>query len=307
MNWIQFFDFLYKLLTRREQDTLRQIRREYEAIVKDLIGDLGNIYNRIGPDGKLSYADIVSFREIKRFQQQATAQASRLGKYNRTVIQKLLDDSYDLSYGWMSFAVEKAVDITLLNAMPSLPEKILLNRNNLIDKLVLDASLERSRAKITVGIQDAIEKGLINGSDFKQMAADIQRVFEMDYNRALTIAETEVHRVREQASNDSAQNASRQGVEMEKVWSNVGDERVRKTSKANHREVHGQRKKLNEPFELKNNVLAQMPGASGTPYNDIRCRCYARYEVVGIKTIGVADGQQALTRQFNAWKQRKTQ
>lgn len=307
MNWIQFFDFLYKLLTRREQDTLRQIRREYEAIVKDLIGDLGNIYNRIGADGKLSYADIVSFREIKRFQQQATAQANRLGKYNREVIQKLLDDSYSLSYGWMSFAVEKAVDITLLNTMPSLPEQILLNRNNLIDKLVLDASLERSRAKITVGIQDAIEKGLINGSDFKQMAADIQRVFEMDYNRALAIAETEVHRIREQASNDSAQNASRQGVEMEKVWSNVGDERVRKNSKSNHREVHGQRKKLNEPFELKNNVLAQMPGASGTPYNDIRCRCYARYEVVGIKTISVADGQHALTRQFNAWKQRKTQ
>lgn len=307
MNWIQFFDFLYKLLTRREQDTLRQIRREYEAVVKDLVGELGNIYNRIGADGKLSYADIVSFREIKRFQQQATAQANRLGKYNREVIQKLLDDSYDLSYGWMSFGVEKAVDITLQNTMPSLPEQVLLNRNNLIDKLVLDASLERSRAKITVGIQDAIEKGLINGSDFNQMAADIQRVFEMDYNRSLTIAETEVHRIREQASNDSAQNASRQGVEMEKVWSNVGDERVRKTSKANHREVHEQRKKLNEPFELKNNVLAQMPGASGTPYNDIRCRCYARYEVVGIKTIGVADGQQALTRQFNSWKQRKTQ
>lgn len=307
MNWIQFFDFLYKLLTRREQDALRQIRREYEAVVKDLVGELGNIYNRIGGDGKLSYTDIVAFREIKRFQQQATAQANRLGKYNREVIEKLLDDSYGLSYGWMSFGVEKAVEKTLENAMPGLPEMIVLNRKNLVEKLVLSAALERSRAKITVGIQDAIEKGLINGSDFKQMAADIQRVFEMDYNRALTIAETEVHRIREQASNDSAQNASRQGVEMEKVWSNVGDERVRKTSKANHREVHGQRKKLNEPFELKNNVLAQMPGASGTPYNDIRCRCYARYEVIGIKTIGVADGKQALTRQFNAWKQRKTQ
>ena len=307
MNWIQFFDFLYKLLTRREQDTLRQIRREYEAIVKDLIGDLGNIYNRIGADGKLSYADIVSFREIKRFQQQATAQANRLGKYNREVIQKLLDDSYSLSYGWMSFAVEKAVDITLLNAMPSLPEQILLNRNNLIDKLVLDASLERSRAKITVGIQDAIEKGLINGSDFKQMAADIQRVFEMDYNRALAIAETEVHRIREQASNDSAQNASRQGVEMEKVWSNVGDERVRRSNKANHRTLQGQERGLKEPFDLGFGITAQYPGSSGTPQNDIRCRCYARYEVVGIKTIGVADGQQALTHQFNSWKQRKTQ
>lgn len=305
MNWIQFFDVLYKLLTRREQDTLRQIRREYETVVKDLVGELGNIYNRIGADGKLSYADIVAFREIKRFQQRATAQANRIGKFNRTVIDKLLDDSYNLSYGWMSFGVEKAIEKTLDNSMPGLPEMIVLNRKNMVEKLVLTASLERSRAKITVGIQDAIEKGLINGSDFKQMAADIQRVFEMDYNRALTIAETEVHRVREKGSNDSAQNASRQGVQMEKVWMSMRDERVRKSRKANHREVDGQRKTLNEPFELKGNVTAQYPGSSGTPYNDIRCRCIARYEVVGIKTIGAADGQQAVTREYNEWKQSK--
>jgi hypothetical protein len=124
----------------------------------------------------------------------------------------------------------------------------------------------------------------------------------MDYNRAVTIAETETHRARERASNDSAQNASKQGVEMEKVWSNVGDERVRKTNKANHRQMQDQRRKLNEAFDLLGGVKAQMPGHSGTPYNDIRCRCYARYEVVGIKTIGVADGQAMVKKQFDQWK-----
>lgn len=306
MDWVKFFDILYSLLTRREKDSLRAIRREYEQTIKDLIGELGNIYNRIEGDGTLSFTDIKTFREIKRFQQRATAQANRLGKFNRETIDKLLDDSHGLSYSWMSFGVEKAVDITLKDATPSLPELVAFNRANMLEKIRLDRSLERSRAKITIGIQDAIENGLRQGHDFKLMAADIQKVFDMDYNRALVIAETEVHRVREIASRDSALNASRQGVEMEKVWSNVGDERVRKTSKANHRDVHGQRKALNDPFILKDGVTAQMPGSSGTPYNDIRCRCYARYEVVGIKTIGVAEGRDALVNDFKQWQQGKT-
>lgn len=306
MNWIHFFDVLYKMLTRREQDTLRSIRREYEQTVKDLLGEVGAIYSRIGKDGKLSFQDIVTFKQMKEFQQRAVAQANRLGKYNRTVIEKLLEDSYDLSYSFMGYGIERAIERTLENSMPGLATMAMLNRSNMIDKLVLTAALEKSRAKITLGIQDAIEKGLINGADFNQMAGDIRRVFEMDYNRALTIAETEVHRIREKGSNDSARNAQRQGVEMEKVWSNVGDERVRKTSKADHQKVHGQRKALDDPFVLKNNILTQMPGSSGTPYNDIRCRCFARYEVVGIKTIGVAEGAEALRRDFNAWKDGKT-
>lgn len=305
MNWIQFFDVIYKLLTRREQDALRAIRREYEAVVRDLLGEVGAIYNRIGPDGKLSFTDIVAFKQMKELQQRAVAQANRLGRFNRTTIEKLLEESYDLSYSWMGYGIERAIDRTLENSMPGLATMATLNRSNMVDKLVLTAALEKSRAKITIGIQDAIEKGLVNGADFKQMAGDIQRVFEMDYNRALTIAETEVHRIREKGSNDSAKNAARQGINMEKVWVNMGDERVRKTRKADHRILHGQRKQLEEPFQLKGGVTAPHPGASNTPYNDIRCRCLARYEVVGIQTIGVAEGQEALTRDFQAWKDSK--
>lgn len=305
MDWVKLFDLIYSVLTRREKDTLRAIRREYEQTIKDLIGELGNIYNRIEGDGTLSFSDIRTFREIKRFQQRATAQANRLGKFNRETIDKLLDDSFGLSYSWMSFGVEKAVDITLKDATPGLPELVALNRTNMVEKLRLSASLERSRAMITIGIQDAIETGLMQGHDFKLMAADIQKVFDMDYNRALVIAETEVHRVRELGTRQSALNAEQQGVEMEKFWSNVGDERVRKTDKANHVEMHGQRRTLNDPFVLKNGITAQTPGTSGTPYNDIRCRCYARYEVVGIKTIGVAEGRDAVIRDFKQWQQSK--
>ncbi len=304
MNWIQFFDFLYKQLTRREQDTLRLIRREYEKVVTDLTKELGGLFVKI-KDGKLSYMDIVAYRDIQRLQQQAVAQANRLGKYNREVIQSLLDDSYSFSYSWMSFGLEKAIDKTLGNVSPRTPELLALTQKNKIEKLRLNASLEKSRQKITADIQAAISQGLAQGQDLHQMAAEIQRVFTMDYNRALMISETEVHRIREQGTFDSAQNASNQGVVMVKYWVNMGDERVRKTRKANHRVLQGQKRALDEPFDLGNGVTAMIPGKSGTPYNDIRCRCFARYEVVGIKTIGVADGEAALQRQYKKWQQSK--
>jgi len=304
MNWIQFFDFLYKQLTRREQDTLLQIRREYEQVVSDLVKELGGIFAKI-QDGKLSYMDIVAYRDIQRLQQQAVAQANRLGKFNRDAIQKLLDNSYSLSYSWVSFGIEKAIDKTLSGASPRTPELLALTQKNQIEKLRLSGSLEKSRVKITADIQATISQGLTQGQDLHQMAAEIQRVFTMDYNRALMISETEVHRIREQGSFESAQNASNQGVEMVKYWVNMGDERVRKTHKANHRVLQGQKRALDAQFDLGNGVSAMTPGNSGTAHNDIRCRCFARYEVVGIKTIGVADGEAAVKQQYKKWQQSK--
>lgn len=305
MNWQQFADLIYKELTRVEQNALRKIRREYEEVTKKLLGDLGLIFNRIS-DGKLSYNDIVTARQIQTLQKQAIAQANRLGKFNREVIDKLLADSYELSYAWLGFGIEKAIDKTLENVTPRLPELLQITQYNQMEKIRLNKVMESSRVKITAGIQEAITVGMMQGADFKQMAAEVQKVFTMDYNRALTITETEVHRNREKATNDQAQNASRQGIEMVKVWVNMGDERVRKTTKANHRIIHNQKRPLDVPFDLVNGVQAMMPGHSGTPYNDIRCRCIARYEVVGIKTIGVKEGEAAVKAEFKKWQQSKT-
>ncbi|WP_426353679.1 phage minor head protein [Exiguobacterium sp. R-39] len=304
MNWQNFMDLIYKELTRRERNTLRKIRREYEAITTALIKEIGAVFSKI-EDGNLSYTDIISFRKMQRIQQQAVAQANRLGQFNREAIQQLMDDSYGLSYSWMSFGIERAIDKTLEKATPRTPELLALTRKNQVEKLRLTASLEKSREKITAGIQAAISTGLMQGQNYQQIAKEIETVFTMDYNRASMIAETEVHRIREQGTFDSAQNASTQGIEMVKFWVNMGDEKVRKTRKANHRVLHGQKRALYQPFDLGNDVKAMMPGNSGTPYNDIRCRCIARYEVAGIKSVGVADGETAVKAQFKRWEQSK--
>lgn len=301
MKWLQFFDLLYTILTRKEQDAIREIRKEYEEVTRRLTEQLGLVYKNIS-DGKLSYQDIRSYRAMKRLEGRLTASANRLGKHNRTVIGKLLDESYDLSYSMMAYSVETAVGRTLQGKSPRLPELAALNDQNGIEKLKLDATLERSRTKITRGIQQAVEQSFLEGATFQETAKRIEHVFEMDYNRAVTIAETEVHRIREKANRDKAKNAQSQGIIMKKQWNNVNDERVRKTNKSNHVVLQGQTRNLDEPFDLGFGVVAQHPGASGTPQNDIRCRCFASYTVEGIEELSVADNEKALTKDYEAWR-----
>ncbi len=303
MKWVRYFDILYTWLTRKEKDALREMRREYEEVARRLATQLGMVFKNI-TDGKLSYQDIRAYRDMQRLQGRLTASANRLGKHNRKVIGKLLDESYDLSYGMMSYAVDTAVEKTLEGKSPRLPELLALNDENGIEKLRLNSSLEKSREKITRGIQAAIENGFAEGMTFSQIAKHIEHVFEMDYNRAVTIAETEVHRIREKASNASAQNAQNQGIIMKKQWNNVNDERVRKTRNSNHVVLQGQQRALNEPFDLGYGVTAPYPGSSGTPQNDIRCRCFASYTVEGIRTLNVADNEEALMKDYEAWRAR---
>lgn len=301
MNWIRYFDLLYTILTRKERDALRKIRREYEDITKGVTAQLGMIYARLD-GGKISYQDIRAYRAMKRLEGRLTASATRMGKFNRRVIGKLLDESYDLSYGMMAYGVEMAVDKTLEGKSPKLPELLALNDENGIEKLRLDATLQKSREKIVKGIQQVIERGLTDGMTYQQMARQLQHVFEMDMNRAMMIAETEVHRIREKASNDKAQDAQNQGIIMKKQWNNVKDKRVRKTGKSNHVVLQGQERNLNDPFDLGYGVSAQHPGASGTPQNDIRCRCFASYTVEGIATLSVKDNEQALLKDYEKWR-----
>lgn len=302
MNWQAFYDELYRRLTESEKARLKDIRKEYQKVVREIMSELGALY---GSEETLTVEQAVDFYRLREFAEYLQAQAGRLGKQNREAIEKLMDESYDMSYMWLAFGVERAVNVALDGATPYMTTVLALNRQNALDKLRLDSALELSRNKIVQRMQEAFEDGIYNGRSFHKMADNVQKVFEMDYNRALMIAETEVHRVRELGSRHAAESAYRQGLEIEKVWMSMGDERVRRTRKANHVLMDGQRKGLKEPFVFFDGITTDVPGNSGTPQNDIRCRCIARYEVVGVRKVGVAESQQGLTRQFNEWKKQK--
>lgn len=137
----------------------------------------------------------------------------------------------------------------------------------------------------------------------------------------MTIARTEVHRVREAGNCDSARDISTSldkgdsGMVMVKIWRTMQDESVRpqrqpykrksgvkarkkstaglrsSLSGANHVKMEGATVKADEPFNLGGGVYADAPGGSGVAGHDINCRCYVEYDLLTIAEFEKATGK----------------
>ena len=68
-------------------------------------------------------------------------------------------------------------------------------------------------------------------------------------------------------------------LQMYKTWRSMRDERVRQTPKANHRKMDGVSIPVKERFDLGHGVTTDVPGNSGDPANDARCRCILLYDL----------------------------
>lgn len=94
---------------------------------------------------------------------------------------------------------------------------------------------------------------------------------------ALDIEEVFIKAGEEPNNPNNAQNLP--VVQMYKTWRSMRDERVRQTPKANHRKMDGVSIPVKERFDLGHGVTTDVPGNSGDPANDARCRCILLYDL----------------------------
>ncbi|MCM3598700.1 phage head morphogenesis protein [Metabacillus idriensis] len=308
MNWEDHDQEKQELTEELLLLSLIDIRKLFESILKEIMFELSNMYIRLERHGELTYHDVKRHRDLDRFQRRVVTQTRQLGKKNREIIERLLEDTYDLSYSYMSYSIETQSDVVLKNATPHLPEILAKVKDNPIKGLKLEPAMERDRAIITSNINKGIERGFKAGETYAGIAKEIQKEFDSSYGRAVKISRTEAHRVREQASHESAMNSHRQGVLMNKTWKNMKDQRVRpgrgigkKAAKggADHVNMEGQKRMVDKVFNLKPNGTAQTPGTSGIAGQDINCRCYASYRV---ERIEKQDKKKAAEKTYKDWK-----
>lgn len=131
---------------------------------------------------------------------------------------------------------------------------------------------ETTKNKIRLIIQDGIEKGL----SAKLIEAEIEKLYltQIIPNRSEVIARTEVHHSSEAGSYLAAKGAE---LPMTKEWVTTRDGRER----SEHASVDGQKRDLDEPFEVAGEELLY-PGDSSlgaSAGNTIQCRCTIVYSV----------------------------
>lgn len=130
-------------------------------------------------------------------------------------------------------------------------------------------------------------EGVSTGETIPQLAARVRNTAGVSEARSLTIARTEVHAAHEAGSYDQALFVD---PEASKIWLATEDERTRPT----HRAAEGQRRRLNEPFEVGGAQL-RYPGDPLGPADEvINCRCTTVYDFGTLDSVTSDEPELAL-------------
>lgn len=262
--------------------TENKIRKIYKSLVKDLNNFLAEYYVKYADktDGTLTIAKLQEKMKFAKFLEEIENNVNFFTPKVKREIEDLVDRTYKACYEGMNKAVSEADDVKELVGASELnvrPEVMKQAVENNISKLTLKPLLEKNRQEIIYDIKQALTIGLMNGDRYDTMANKILEKVDFSYGKAIRVTRTESHRNIEAGFNDCAQEISK-GLEgsdivYTKTWITMKDERVRRTSKADHVKMEGVTVEATDNFKLEPGVYAPCPGSSGTARNDCNCRC----------------------------------
>lgn len=144
-----------------------------------------------------------------------------------------------------------------------------------IEQWIAENALEKSKLLSGTTLDDLrriISEGTRESLGQAEIGKLIQkRIGVIGRARARVIARTESHTA---SQSSSLEVANRSPAVQVKVWTSVLDERTR----SDHQEADGQRRKLNELFEVGGSLLRFPGDPNGPPGETINCRCVMLYE-----------------------------
>ena len=281
-----------RIAESREAGAERKIRKMYKELAENLNSWLGNVYAKYAEDDRLDYSILRSKGQYARFLEEVQSKIDGIYPELKSEVENLIDTTYRVCWHGMYNGVTKSKRVEDLKKTFSAskyitPEQIKAAVQNPISKLRLNPVLNRNRQQIMSNIRREIGVGLSNGDRMSTMARRIQHHVDNDRSKAMLIARTEAHRVREVGFNDSAERIDKimqdnnSEYRMVKTWRNVGDLAVRKTDKANHVDMEGQTVLADEEFTMiRSGAKAKCPGTSGVAAEDCNCRCRASRDIM---------------------------
>lgn len=274
----------------REKGAELEIRKTYQRLLQELRHYLADEYSQYAENDQLTYDILQRHGTYARFLEEVEQRINDISPEIRRQIRSTVEQTYEYTYNGMIDCVRRAAlgaELGSLNACT--PEVLRRAVENPISKLTLNDRLEKHRKEIIYDIKQNISVGLVNGDRYSTMARRIKQSVDGDYKKAIRIARTETHRVREAGNHDAARSVDEvlktgeSGMRMTKTWRTMKDERVRpakargKKQKYDHRKMDGMEIPVEDEFTLPSGAKTVAPGQSGVAGEDINCRCYLAY------------------------------
>lgn len=252
-------------LLQDEQRVLKVLRMAYADVLRETNDRMADLFARITADPTDSAA-VYQFRYQQQIQEQ---------------LEKILDGFADDNYKTISEYLEKSYENGYLGAMydihkQGIPIVTPIQQEQVVRAVTLDSPISipmytrlgNNIVQLKAAITAEVTRGAASGSMWKDVAARISDKGNVAAYNAMRIARTEGHRIQCAAQMDACRSARDAGADVVKQWDSTMDDRTRET----HRQLHGQLRELDAPFEV-NGMRAMQPGSFGRPEEDIHCRC----------------------------------
>jgi SPP1 gp7 family putative phage head morphogenesis protein len=177
---------------------------------------------------------------------------------------------FQVNGNYAAYQMENKVGVNLDFSIynPATVRELLTKDTNLLPPKVLAVS--KNMQWNHQNIRNIVAKGIIKGNSINGIAKDLAK--EMP-NRNMKMVRTHARTMVTYAQNQGRLNrfkeAKAKGIDMEKVWMATLDNRTRDT----HRELDGQKKPLDEPFEVEGYTIMEPADPQAHPSLVYNCRC----------------------------------
>lgn len=252
----------------------KTLKRAYTSLLRDMNNVISNTY------AKLDDSDLIgSLQKYHRKDNVEQTLTSLINEFSKAKYKGMYDQlreqllfAYQYYYTGLTEVSGRKYKL-----LPLKKEWLTATIENEIAGLTLKETLQRDRQNIIYSLKSNLIQGVNRGESYSQMAKRMKDVVNGDYQKAVRIARTETHRVKEAGTYESALKGEKAGIKQMKTWNSSNDGRTRKE----HRRLDGKTIPMDEYFRV-GSAKALKPGDTGRAEHDINCRCFLTYEIVDL-------------------------
>lgn len=263
-----------KILLDHEKEAYNKLKNTYATALKDiklrirdLKGDIELLKMTEGEEDEnnLIRSKIYQLNYQKALESQIGAILEVVKQDNVKTTQSFLTKMYEDSFLSINYNLQRK-GIPLL--LPINNKMIVDVINTPTDKLKFSQRLYKQLDELKEVVKAEISRGIATGKGYGEIAKQVARQTEADFNKSYRIARTEGGRVSSESKLQAMKEAKNRGADIVKQWDATLDNLTRPV----HQQLDGQYVEIDEYFKA-GGYKVQRPHGFGVASQDVNCRC----------------------------------
>src|SRR5690625_2994305 len=255
-----------RALDRLEKQFEKELIHNYQVALKEIRGKLALAEEK----HELKWVEMQKYNRLAKLEKVIGQEIAKLTGRNAQTLLKSNRVLYEQSFYRTAWALSSEVKADF--GFVKLDKKeVELAIQNPLDRVGMLQRNRDNQYMLTRQLREQLTQGIIQGKSYRNVAKRIKERMDVGASKALTIARTENHRIRQTASQNAREEAQEAGLILKKMWVSSHGDRTREA----HEDADGQIVDIDQPFEVDGEELMFPGDPSGSPENVINCRCDA--------------------------------